>query len=235
MLSKAGLGIGRSQGSSGRPRALAGAFGSPLRVAKLGVFCLLAMPLVLLGVDVWREVAQPGSAFGPDPTEEVLHYLGQWGIRILLLTLAVSPASRLLRIPQLVRFRRMVGLWAFSYILLHFAAFILTQAGNSFETILVVTLAKVRFAVIGFYALVMLIPLAITSTRGWQRRLGPGWRKLHRLVYPAALAAWIHLVWLSKGDFMDPLIYGLVLVVLFGERIVFRIRKERRAAAANAA
>ena len=189
---------------------------------------------MLLGVDVWREVAQPGSAFGPDPTEEVLHYLGQWGIRILLLTLAVSPASRLLRKPQLVRFRRMVGLWAFSYIVLHFAAFLLSQAGNSFETILVVTLAKVRFAVVGFYALVMLIPLAITSTRGWQRRLGPGWRKLHRLVYPAAFAAWIHLVWLSKGDFMDPLIYGLVLVLLFGERIAFRIRKERRVAAATA-
>ena len=190
--------------------------------------------MALLGVDVWREVAQPGSAFGPDPTEEVLHCLGQWGIRILLLTLAVSPAARLLRKPELVRFRRMIGLWAFSYIVLHFATYLLSQAGNSFETILVITLAKVRYAVVGFYALVMLVPLAITSTRGWQRRLGPGWRKLHRLVYPAAFAAWIHLVWLSKGDFMDPLIYGLVLVLLFGERIVFRIRKQRRAAAAIA-
>ncbi|MDE2902228.1 MAG: sulfoxide reductase heme-binding subunit YedZ [Chloroflexota bacterium] len=190
--------------------------------------------MALLGVDVWREVAQPGSAFGPDPTEEVLHYLGQWGIRILLLTLAVSPASRLLRKPQLVRFRRMMGLWAFSYIALHFAVYLLSKAGNPFELILKDTLYKVSFAVVGFYALVMLIPLAITSTRRWQRRLGPGWRKLHRLVYPAAFAAWVHLLWLSKGDFMDPLIYGLVLALLFAERIVFRIRKERRAAAANA-
>ena len=206
-----------------------------LGIAKLVVFCLLALPLALLAVDVWREVRLPGSGFGPDPTEEVLHYLGQWGLRTLLLTLAVSPASRLLRKPPLVRFRRMMGLWAFSYIVLHFAAYLLTRAGNSFEVIVQITVAKVPFAVIGFYALVMLIPLAITSTRGWQRRLGPGWRKLHRLVYPAAIAAWIHLLWLSKGDFMDPFIYGLVLVLLFGERIVFRIRKERRATAVNAA
>jgi len=205
-----------------------------LGIAKVVVFCLLALPLVLLGVDVWREVQLPGSAFGPDPTEEVLHYLGQWGLRILLLTLAVSPASRLLRKPRFVRFRRMMGLWAFSYIVLHFAAYLLSNAGNSFEVILASTIHKVSFAVVGFYALLMLVPLAVTSTRGWQRRLGPGWRKLHRLVYPAALAAWIHLLWLSKGDFMDPLIYGLVLVLLFGERIVFRIRKERRATAANA-
>lgn len=205
-----------------------------LGIAKLGVFCLLAVPMVLLGIDVWREVAQPGSAFGPDPTEELLHYLGQWGLRMLLLTLAVSPASRLLRKPQLVRFRRMMGLWAFSYIVLHFAAFFLTQWGTSFN-VLALAHTKVAYAVVGFYALLMLIPLAITSTRGWQRRLGPGWRKLHRLVYPAAFAAWIHLLWLSKGDFMDPLIYGLVLVLLFGERIVVRIRKERRATAADAA
>ncbi|MCY3839590.1 MAG: sulfoxide reductase heme-binding subunit YedZ [Gammaproteobacteria bacterium] len=204
-----------------------------LGIAKRGVFCLLALPMALLGVDVWREVSQPGSAFGPDPTEEVLHYLGQWGLRILLLTLAVSPASRLLRKPQLVRFRRMMGLWAFSYVVLHFAAYLLSHVGNSFEVLLGITIHKVSFAVVGFYALVMLIPLAITSTRSWQRRLGPGWRKLHRLVYPAAIAAWIHLLWLSKGDFMDPLIYGLVLVLLFGERIVFRIRKERRVTAAN--
>ena len=206
-----------------------------LGIAKLVVFCLLAVPLAVLAVDVWREVQLPGSGFGPEPTEEVLHYLGQWGLRILLLTLAVSPASRLLRKPQLVRFRRMVGLWAFSYIVLHFAAYLLSRAGNSFEVILQITIAKVPFAVIGFYALVMLTPLAITSTRGWQRRLGPGWRKLHRLVYPVAIAAWIHLLWLSKGDFMDPFIYGLVLVLLFGERLVVRIRKERRATAVNAA
>ena len=198
-------------------------------IAKPAAFCLLALPMACLAVDVWREVERPGSAFGPDPTEEVLHYLGQWGLRILMLTLAVSSASRLLRKPRLIRLRRMTGLWAFSYIALHFAAYVLTQSGNTFATIVAVTVTEVRFAVVGFYALVMLIPLAITSTRGWQRRLGPGWRKLHRLVYPAAFAAWVHLVWLSKGDFMDPLIYGLVLVLLFGERIVFRIRKERRA------
>ena len=87
----------------------------------------------------------------------------------------------------------------------------------------------------GFLALVLLIPLAVTSTRGWQRRLRRRWKTLHRLVYPAAIGAWTHLLWLSKGSFMDPFVYGLVLVVLFGERIAVRIRKQGtgRAAAAK--
>ena len=175
-----------------------------------------------------------GAGFGPDPNEEILHYLGQWALRILLLTLAVSPASRLLRKPQLIRFRRMAGLWAFTYIVLHFSAFLLPWAGETLKAVLQFVLYKKPYATAGFVALLLLVPLAITSTRGWQRRLGRRWRTLHRLVYPAAIAAWIHLLWLSKGGFMDPFIYGLVLVLLFGERIAFRIRKQRRATPVNA-
>jgi len=199
---------------------------------KAFVFCLLAVPLVLLGVDVWRETQLPGSALGADPGEAVVHHLGSWGLRILLLTLAVSPASRLLRRPRLIRFRRMIGLWAFTYLVLHFTAYLYLLAGFDLTMVFYEDLYKRPYITVGFLALLLLIPLAATSTRGWQRRLGRRWRTLHRLVYPAAIAAWIHLFWLSKGAFMDPFVYGLVLVLLFGERIAFKVRSLRRRRAA---
>lgn len=145
---------------------------------------------------------------------------------MLLLTLAVSPAARLLKRPRLIRFRRMVGLWAFAYIVLHFMAYLGVLAGFELKAV-AADLAKRPYIMVGFTALAALVPLAITSTRGWQRRLGRRWRMLHRLVYPAAALAWTHLLWLSKGGFMDPFIYGVVLALLFGERIVARVRQHR--------
>ena len=217
-----------------------------VRVGKPLTFGVLAIPLVVLGVDVWREFQLPGSGLGPDPGEEVVHHLGTWGLRTLLLTLAVSPASRLLKRPQLVRYRRMVGLWAFTYLVLHFLSYFWLLGGFAvgvaidgrrlgFAEALIMDIYKRPYITAGFLALVLLIPLAVTSTRGWQRRLRRRWKTLHRLVYPAAIGAWTHLLWLSKGSFMDPFVYGLVLVVLFGERIAVRIRKQGtgRAAAAK--
>ncbi|MCE2425512.1 MAG: sulfoxide reductase heme-binding subunit YedZ [Pseudomonadales bacterium] len=194
------------------------------------LFCLLAVPLVLLGVDVWREIVAPGSALGADPGEAVVHHLGTWGLRILLLTLAVSPASRLFRRPRLIRFRRMIGLWAFAYLVLHFTAYLYLLAGFELTNVIVRDIVKRPYITVGFAALLLLIPLAATSTRGWQRRLGRRWRTLHRLVYPAAIAAWVHLLWLSKGGFMDPFVYGLVLLFLFGERIAYSVRRRRAVA-----
>lgn len=191
------------------------------------VFCLLAVPLVLLGIDIWREVVAPGSALGADPGEAVVHHLGSWGLRILLVTLAVSPASRVFRQPRLIRFRRMIGLWAFTYVVLHFVAYLSLLAGFDVINVLVDDVYKRPYITVGFTALVLLIPMAATSTRGWQRRLGRRWRTLHRLVYPAAIAAWVHLLWLSKGGFMDPFVYGLVLLFLFGERIAYSVRRRR--------
>ncbi len=191
------------------------------------LFCLLAAPLALLGVDVWREIVAPGSALGADPGEAVVHHLGTWGLRILLVALAVSPASRLFRRPRLIRFRRMIGLWAFAYLVLHFTAYLYLLAGFELTNVIVRDIVKRPYITVGFAALVLLIPLAATSTRGWQRRLGRRWRTLHRLVYPAAIAAWVHLLWLSKGGFMDPFVYGLVLLFLFAERIAYSVRRRR--------
>jgi len=171
-----------------------------VRVGKPLAFCVLALPLALLGIDVWREFQLPGSGLGPDPGEDVVHHLGTWGLRTLLLTLAVSPASRLFKRPQLVRYRRMVGLWAFTYLVLHFLSYFWLLGGYAagvaidgrrlgFAEALVMDIYKRPYITAGFLALVLLIPLAITSTRGWQRRLRRRWKTLHRLVYPAAIAA----------------------------------------------
>lgn len=201
-----------------------------LRRLKPLLFVALAVPLALAGVDIGRELQLPGSGLGPDPGEALTHHLGSWALRMLLLTLAVSSAARLLRRPWLIRVRRMVGLWAFAYLVLHFAAYLGLLAGLEWGTV-VADIAKRPYITVGFTALVLLIPLAVTSTRGWQRRLGRRWRQLHRLVYPAAIAAWIHLLWLSKASTMEPFIYGAVLVALFGERLATTIRRSKRRAA----
>ena len=197
------------------------------------LFVALATPLLLTAWNVWQEIQQPGSAFGPDPAEELTHRFGAWALRMLLLTLAVSPAARLLRAPWLVRFRRQIGLWAFAYAAMHFLIYLGLLAGFTMATV-VEDLARRPYITVGFTALMALLPLAVTSTRGWQRRLRQRWKALHRLVYPAAIAAWIHLLWLSKSSFMDPFIYGLVLALLLGERIAFRMRgAKRKEASAN--
>ena len=178
----------------------------------------LALPLLAVCVDVWRETVVPGSGFGPDPAEALTHRLGNWALRVLLLTLAVSSLARLLRRPWLIRFRRMAGLWAFVYVVLHFTGYLVLLAGFD-PAAVAADVFKRPYITAGFLALSLLVPLAVTSTRGWQRRLRQRWRQLHRLIYPAALAAWIHLLWLSKASFLEPVLYGLALALLLAERV----------------
>ena len=159
----------------------------------------------------------------------MVHELGTWGLRTLLIALLISSVARLARQPRLIRLRRMAGLWAFAYVVLHFTAWLGLLAGFHIDTILA-DFIKRPYITMGLAALLMLIPLAITSTRGWQRRLGRRWRQLHRLVYPAAIAAWIHLLWLSKVSYLDAVIYGTVLAALLAERIVDAARRRSRAA-----
>ena len=198
--------------------------------ARAAAFALFALPLAWLASDIAREIAAPGSALGAEPGEAVVHELGTWGLRSLLATLLISSVARLARQPRLIRFRRMAGLWAFTYVVLHFTAWLGLLAGFHVDTILA-DFIKRPYITMGLAALLMLIPLAITSTRGWQRRLGRRWRQLHRLVYPAAIAAWIHLLWLSKVSYLDAVIYGTVLAALLAERVVDAVRRRTRAAA----
>ena len=195
--------------------------------AKVLLFALLASPLALLAYDLSREIAMPGTVFGADPEAEVVRYLGEWAIRLLMATLAVSPASRLFKRPHWVRFRRMFGLFAFAYALLHFVGywglfwqFDPSAFVNDF-------IGKRPYITVGLAALACLIPLAATSTRGWQRRLRANWRRLHRLVYVIGVLACIHLWWLSKGGYQEAVIYSAILVLLLGERTVRILRKAR--------
>jgi sulfoxide reductase heme-binding subunit YedZ len=192
-------------------------------LAKVGlpkplVWLVCGVPLLWLAWAVVEETAQPGSALGADPGEAVVRYLGEWGIRMLLLALAVSPLRRWLGWPALIRVRRLVGLFAFTYLALHFLAYLWFLAGFRWAGILE-DLTERTYITAGALALVALLPLAVTSTRGWQRRLGRRWQALHRLVFVAAALGLLHLLWLTKDGYGEVLAYGAVFLLLMGERL----------------
>lgn len=175
-------------------------------------------PLTVLGVHVARELQAPGSALGADPGIAVVRYLGQWSITLLLATLTLSSLSRRAGWPMLVRVRRLVGLFAFGYVCLHLTSYLgfLTtfSPARLFDD-----LARRPYILVGFAALLTLVPLAVTSTRAWRRRLGPAWKQLHRLVYVAVLLAIVHVVWLSKSGYTDAVLYGSWAALLLLERL----------------
>jgi sulfoxide reductase heme-binding subunit YedZ len=192
----------------------------------LKVVILLAC-LVPLGLLLWGffgrtplDMTTWGAGLGANPIEKITHATGDWTIRFLLITLAITPARKLLRIPSLIRFRRMFGLFAFFYGCLHFLTYIwLDKFFNVHE--MIADVAKRPFITVGFTGFVLLIPLAITSTSGWIRRLGgKRWQSLHRLIYCTAIAGVIHYLWLVKADIRKPLEYGAILAVLLSYRLV---------------
>jgi sulfoxide reductase heme-binding subunit YedZ len=178
------------------------------------VFALLAAPLAWLTL---RAFGVQGLSLGPNPVEALLHGLGLWGLRLLLLTLCVRPAAVLLHKPRLLRLRRMVGLFAFTYVALHFLTWLLLDRGLDLNGI-VADIAKRPFITVGFTAFVLLLPLAVTSTDRWMRRLGRRWHSLHRLVYVAALLGALHFLWLVKADWREPVLYLALYIVLMGWR-----------------
>lgn len=185
----------------------------------LPVFLACLTPLGVLAFDIYRDLNVPGTVFGADPAEEIVHYLGEWAIRMLLATLAISPLSRLFKWPGLIALRRMFGLFAFCYVVAHFMAYLTLLVEFDMATF-VGDFVKRPYITAGISALVCLIPLALTSTRGWQQRLGANWRRLHRLVYLVGGLGCVHLIWLSKSNYAEAFFYSLILAVLLGERIV---------------
>jgi len=189
---------------------------SPLasKWTKLPVFLLCLVPLGLL---IWRALA---GNLGANPVEFIQHSTGDWTLRFLVITLAVTPVRKLLELPDLIRFRRMLGLFAFFYACLHF----LTYLGPdlSFDVAAMAKdVAKRPFITVGFLAFVLLIPLALTSTAGWIRRLGARrWQMLHRLIYLSAICGVIHYYWLVKSAVLRPLIYGSIVALL----LLWRLR-----------
>ena len=185
--------------------------------AKAVVHALALTPAAYLGTQVW-EVARTGSdALGADPVAEIEHFLGLWALRFLMLALAVTPLRQWTGHPVLVRFRRMLGLYAFFYATVHFSAYLVLDL-RGYWTQIFEEIAKRPYITVGFAAWLLLVPLAITSTTGWIRRLGRNWARLHKLVYAIGVLAVLHFWWLVKSDIREPALYAAILAVLLGWR-----------------
>ncbi|HUE23584.1 MAG TPA: protein-methionine-sulfoxide reductase heme-binding subunit MsrQ [Bryobacteraceae bacterium] len=191
------------------------------RWLKIPVFILCLAPVIMLA---WKAFHQD---LGANPIEFITHATGDWTLRFLAITLAVSPLRRLLGLPQLIRFRRMLGLFAFFYGSLHFTTYLWLDKFFNFDEI-VKDVWKRPFITAGFLGFVSMAPLALTSTTGWIRRLGGRrWQMLHRLIYVSAIAGVVHYYWLVKSDVRKPLFYGAIVLLLLAERAVAAFRKSR--------
>lgn len=186
-------------------------------LAKAAVHLAALTPLAILLWQMWTVARTGNNALGPDPVAEIEHRLGLWALRLLMVTLAITPLRQLTGWNVLVRFRRMLGLYAFAYASLHFAAYLgLDLRGywlQVFEDI-----AKRPYITVGFLAWLLLVPLAVTSTAGWIRRLGRHWARLHRLVYLVTVLAVLHFWWLVKSDIREPALYAAIAALLLGWR-----------------
>ncbi|MBZ5610656.1 MAG: sulfoxide reductase heme-binding subunit YedZ [Acidobacteriia bacterium] len=208
------------------------------RWTKVAVFLLCLTPILLLGWRLLGLARQGWQGYDPkltaDPIAYITHYTGDWTIRFLLIALGVTPLRKLLDLPKLARYRRMLGLFAFFYGFLHLMTWVwLDKFFDPHE--MVKDVIKRRFITAGMTAFALLIPLAVTSTSGWVRRLGfLRWQRLHRLVYFSALAAVIHYYWLVKSDVRLPLMYGGILAVLMLYRAAAWLRSAPRRERAKA-
>ena len=171
-------------------------------IAKAVMLLVLLLPMVQLAWQVWQTVQGNGDGLGVNPIERLTHRTGEMALYCLLLSLAVTPLRMLTGRAVLTRFRRMLGLLAFFYALLHLGIYLLdrslTDEGFTLREV-GKDIAKRPYITIGTLAFVMLLVLAVTSTNGMIRRLGHSWQVLHRLVYPAAILAIIHFTWLVKA------------------------------------
>ena len=197
-----------------------------MRYLKPTVFLACLVPLALL---VGRGIAGELTA---NPIEFITHRTGDWTLRMLLLTLAVTPLRRLTGWNEVVRLRRMLGLFAFFYGSLHLLTYVVLDHFFALGSILE-DLTERRFVTAGFTGYVLMVPLALTSSQAAVRRLGgQRWQALHRLVYVSAAAGVVHYFWLVKADLRPPLAYGVVLGLLLGLRVWHRRRRITAAPAA---
>lgn len=201
---------------------------------------VFAAGLIPLGLLIWRGVTGGLSA---DPLAEITHETGIWTLRLVVCTLALTPLRRLTGWNTLTRFRRMVGLFAFFYGSLHFLTYLIADrfasldfpdgfvAWSTVRNLLAAIwedIAKRPYITVGFMAFVSMIPLAMTSTAGWIRRLGGrNWQRLHRLVYLTGIAGVIHYLWRVKADTLHPAIYATIVALLLGFRLVLSLKRSR--------
>lgn len=195
---------------------------TPVAVAKAGIWVLCLLPAASLA---WRGLHGDLTA---NPIEFITLRTGFWAITLLMVTLAVSPVRRLTGLNQLVRYRRLIGLFAFFYATLHFLTYVTLDRFFDFRDI-GDDILKRPYITVGFAAFLLLVPLAVTSTRGWIRRLGRNWLRLHRLVYAAASLAVLHFYWKksSKADISEPLLFAGILAVLLAVRLMLYWHRTR--------
>jgi len=197
------------------------------RWLKASLFLACLLPLVKLLLETFGVA---GLGLGANPVEELVHRCGNWGLNFLLVTLAITPLRKITGKAWLLRLRRMFGLFAFFYILLHFLVYAGLDQRFNLQAIFEDVLER-PYITLGMTGLVLLVPLAITSTNGWMRRLGRRWQKLHRLVYVIAILGVWHFFWQVKLDIREPLLYIAILALLLGFRVVISWRKRRQAVA----
>lgn len=198
-------------------------------VVKPTLFIICLLPLAGL---VWDGV---NENLGANPVETIRLFTGDWTLRFLLITLAVTPLRRLTGWNAVIRVRRMLGLFAFFYAALHIISYIWLDQFFMWDLI-IEDVYKRPYITVGFTAFMLLIPLALTSTNGMVRRLGgKRWRRLHQLVYIIAILGVVHFWWLVKSDITEPLIYAIVLALLLGYRLFWALRRAQVASSPHQA
>jgi methionine sulfoxide reductase heme-binding subunit len=191
------------------------------RVARTGAFILCLLPFL------WILFAAVSDHLGPDPAEALMLFTGEWSLRMLALTLLVSPLRAWTGWSLLMKLRRMLGLYAFFYGCVHFLTFLQFYIGWV-PTALTEELVERPYITLGFSAWLLMLPLAITSTRAMQRRLRGKWQLLHRLIYPAAVLACLHLLWQARSDVGDAVMYLVIFTALLLWRVRRRTLKQQR-------
>lgn len=198
--------------------------GAGIGAGKVLVFVLACLPLLFYAREIGLLLSGQAHGLGADPGKLLVQEMGVWALGFLIVTLTITPARRISGWHWLARYRRLMGLFCFFYASLHLLAF-LTFILEWRWTDVLSELRERPYILVGFSAFLVLIPLALTSTRSMMRRLGRKWVKLHQWVYVAAVLAVCHLIWLTRADYSEPLFFGSVVVILLGYRLFYRLKK----------
>jgi sulfoxide reductase heme-binding subunit YedZ len=187
---------------------------------KIIVFLLSLVPFTLLLQDTLSD------QLGANPIEALHFRLGDWALRFLCLGLALTPLKKFLNQSWPIRFRRMLGLFAYFYACLHFLVYVVLDLSFSWEAF-VDEVPQSPYILVGLFTFLLLTPLALTSNQYMQKRLGKAWGQLHKLVYLAGVSAVVHYLWLVKSDLSEPLFYSTVMAVLLGVRLIIFFKTKR--------
>ena len=188
-----------------------------VRLVKPSIFFMALIPFIWLLLKIFQ------NDLGPDPAQALSIETGEWALRFLLLTLAITPFRQIFRVAEIARLRRMIGLFAFFYASIHFLSWMAFILGFRWLAI-AEELVERPYITVGFLAYVILFLLGVTSTNSMVRRLGKNWKRLHKFVYAASILAIVHLLWILRTDVTEAVIYGVLLAILLGYRIIRKLK-----------